>query len=102
MSIKPFNQRLIEDRRLWLLRLLAEQCGQTANSSVLHMGLHHLGMMCEQHEVVGDLRHLQVHGLVMLEQVVDTIYVAHLQGRGEDVVAGIVQVDGVSRPRRGV
>lgn len=102
MSTKPFAQKLIEDRRLVLLCLLAEQRGQTANSSVLHMGLHHLGVVVERHEVVEDLRHLQLHGLVALEQVIDTVYVARLQGRGEDVVAGTVQVDGISRPRRGV
>ncbi len=102
MNIKPFAQKVIEDRRLVLLRLLSEQRAQTANSSVLHTGLHYIGVMCERYEVLDDLRHLQLHGLITLEQAIDTVYVARLRGRGEDVLAGAVQVDGVSRPRRGV
>ncbi len=100
--MKPFAEKLTEDRRLVLLRLLSEQNGQTANSSVLTMGLNHLGIVVERHQVVDDLRHLQLHGLIQLEQVIETVYVARLLGRGEDVVSGLLTVAGVSRARRGL
>lgn len=98
---KPFAEKLAEDRRLVLLRLLSEQRGQMANSSVLHMGLLHLAIHVERHEVIEDLRHLQLHGLVSLTLVTDTVYAVHLLARGEDVVNGLSQVPGVARARRG-
>jgi Fe2+ or Zn2+ uptake regulation protein len=99
---KSFAQKLIEDRRLVILRLLSEQAGQTSNSSVLHMGVQHLGHIVERATVFEDLRFLQLHNLVSIEQLTDTVYGVHLTGRGEDLVHGRVEIDGVSRPRRGV
>ena len=101
MSNKTFAERMVEDRRLAMLRLLAEARGQTLNSSVLHMGLHHLGVLVERHEVIDDLHFLQLHNLIALAPVLTTVYVATLQGRGEDVANGLCQIEGVSRPRRG-
>lgn len=100
--MKPFAEKLVEGRRLVLLQLLSEQNGQMANSSVLQAGLHHLGVVCERHEVISDLRYLQAHNLISMEQVVDAVYVAHLLGRGDDVLEGLVKIDGISRVRRGL
>ena len=100
-GLKPFAIRLIEDRRLVILRLLHEQRGQQANSSVIHMGLGHLGIVCERHELIEDLRYLQLHTLIRLTAVIDTVWVAELLGRGEDVISGLLVIDGVSRPRKG-
>jgi hypothetical protein len=52
--------------------------------------------------VFEDLRFLQLHNLVSIEQLTDTVYAVHLTGRGEDLVHGRVEIEGVSRPRRGV
>jgi hypothetical protein len=98
--VNSFAQQVVKDRRLVILRLLSEQRGQQANSSVLHMGLQHLGIICERHELVEDLRYLQLHQLIDLKPVIDTVWVAELRGRGEDVINGLVEIDGISRPRR--
>ena len=98
---KSFAERLREDRRLVLLRLLSEQRGQTANSSNLHMGVNHLGIIAERHEVIDDLRYLEELRLVTLTEAIDGVYVVQLQDRGERVIQGLVRVDGVSRATRG-
>ena len=102
MNHKPFATKLIEDRRLCLLRVLSEQPGRNANSSVLHMGMVHLRHMCERKDVIDDLRFLELHQLLTLHQLTDTVYGAELVSRGEDFLHGYIEVDGVSRPRRGV
>jgi len=103
MSKKTFADRLREDRRLVLLRLLNEQNGKQANSSQLHAGLHHLHIVVERHEMIEDLRFLQTHQLVELEQLGDinvNVYGVKLRSRGIDVVKGDLEVDGVSMARR--
>lgn len=97
---KPFAQKIIEDRRLVLLRLLSEQRGGRANSSVLRMGLVHLGIVCDRHEVIDDLLHLQLHNLVALESATEDLYIAQLLERGDDLVNGLAEAPGISRPRR--
>jgi hypothetical protein len=99
--MKSFAQKVIEDRRLVILRLLSEQRGQQANSSVIHMGLSHLAIVCERHELIDDLRFLQLHSLISLTPVIATVWVAELLGRGEDVIHGRIEIDGVTRPRKG-
>lgn len=100
---KTYAELVREDRRLVILRLLNEASGKQSNSSVLHAGLIHLKIICERHELIDDLRFLQTHGLVDLEQLGDVnpdLYGVHLRGRGEDLIAGLLTVEGVSRPRR--
>jgi hypothetical protein len=100
---KSYAQMVREDRRLVILRLLNESSGKQSNSSLLHAGLIHLKIICERHELIDDLRFLQTHSLIDLEQLGDVnpdLYGAHLRGRGEDLLAGRLEVEGVSRPRR--
>lgn len=98
MTPKTFADRLREDRRLVLLRLLSEQLGYRANSSVLHAGLQHLAIAASRDDVLTDLSWLRDQGLVRLQEPVPGVYAAELTGRGQDVAAGAVQVPGVSRP----
>lgn len=102
MKSKSFAQQLVEDRRLCMLRVLSEQPGRTANSSVLHMGVVHLRHVCSRADAINDLRVLELHQLVTLEQLTDTVYGAELTGHGEDFLRGHFDIDGVSRPRRGI
>jgi len=100
---KSFTERLREDRRLVLLRLLNEQPGKQANSSILHAGLQFVHLVAERHEVIDDLRFLQTHQLVELVQlgtVAPDLYGVKLRARGMDVVNGLVEVGGISAPRR--
>lgn len=103
MNKKTFAERLTEDRRLVLLRLLAEQPGKQANSSVLHAGLQFVHIVAERHEVIDDLRFLQTHQLIELEQlgsINPDLYGAKLRSRGIDLINGLVEVEGVSPARR--
>jgi len=100
---KSFSECLREDRRLVLLRLLSEQPGKQANSSTLHTGLQFLHFIAERHEVIDDLLFLQTHQLVELVQlatIAPDLYGVKLRARGIDVVNGLVEVGGVSSPRR--
>jgi len=100
---KSFTERLREDRRLVLLRLLNEQPGKQANSSVLHAGLQFVHLVAERHEVIDDLRFLQTHQLVELVQlgtIAPDLYGVKLRARRIDVVNGLTDVDGISSPRR--
>lgn len=96
--MKTFAERLREDRRLVLLRLLVEQNAYRANSSVLHAGLHHLGVAASRDDVMTDLCWLRDQSLLSLEEVVAGVSVATLSARGKDVAEGHALVYGVSRP----
>lgn len=98
MTTKTFAERLREDRRLVLLRLLAEQSGYRANSSILHSGLHALAVASTRDDVQTDLHWLQEQGLVRLAEPVSGVLVAELASRGHDVATGAAAVPGVSRP----
>lgn len=98
MTTKTFADRLREDRRLVLLRLLNEQNAYRANSSVLHAGLHHLGVAASRDDVLTDLHWLQDQGLLSVEEAVPGVSVANLSARGKDVADGCSVVPGVSRP----
>lgn len=98
MSSKTFAERLREDRRLVLLRLLREQTAYRTNSSILHSGLHALGVAASRDDVTTDLHWLQDQGLVRLTEPVEGVLVAELASRGSDVASGQAIVPGVSRP----
>lgn len=93
-----FAERLREDRRLVLLRLLSEQNAYRTNSSILHMGLHHLGVAASRDDVMTDLAWLRDQGLLHLENAADAVLVATLTVRGFDVANGDAVVPGISRP----
>ena len=96
--MKPFAERLREDRRLVLLRLLAEQNGYRSNSSILHAALYGLGVAASRDDVLTDLAWLHDQSLVALDEAVPGVHVATLSARGHDVVLGQTRVPGVSRP----
>lgn len=95
-----FADRMREDRRLVLLRLLSEQPGYRANSSNLHAGLYALGVPGSRDDVTTDLHWLREQGLLRLEDVPEApgLCVAEITSRGEDVAKGIAVVPGVRRP----
>lgn len=98
MNTKSFAERLREDRRLVLLRLLSETNGYRTNSSILHSGLFGLGIVSSRDDVNTDLQWLQEQGLLRLNEPVSGVVVAELAARGFDVVNGATNVPGVSRP----
>ena len=96
--MKTFAERLREDRRLVLLRILNEQAAYRANSSVLHAGLEFLGVAATRDDVLTDLHWLQDQALVTLQESVPGLFVATLTGRGGEAAKGLCIVPGVSRP----
>jgi len=98
--MKSFADRLREDRRLVMLRLLSEQRGYTLNSSNVHAGVDYLGIQCTRAEVLADLRFLGDNGLVTLEPLADIegLYKVTLTRAGREVAQGQQEVAGVSTP----
>lgn len=98
--MKSFTERLREDRRLVMLRLLSEQPGYRMNSSNLHAGLHHLAVAASRDDVATDLHWLRDQGLVLLETVPEapSLSLVTICARGYDVAAGNTTVPGISRP----
>lgn len=94
-----YAEFLSADRRLVLLRILAELPTYKANSSVLHSVLNQWGHDPSRDQVKTELRWLQEQGLVTVEEIGDgAVLLATLTERGMDVQAGRARVDGVKRP----
>lgn len=96
MSFKEFVN---EDRRLFVLRLLAD-VGGSANESVIFDGCraagHRRGVTRDL--IRSDLEWLRTRHLVIFEWYEDTVLVAVLTSRGADVASGDAEVAGVKRP----
>lgn len=95
--MKSFAQRMEEDRRLVLLRVLAAQNNYTANSSVLTHALDHFGHAVSRDWTKTQLTWLGEQGLVSVEDI-GPVLVARLTERGQDVASGKAVVPGISRP----
>lgn len=98
MSAKTFTDTLRELRRLTLLRILSEQRGYFANSSILHAGLLHLGVQSDRDDVLTDLHWLRDQGLISLSEAIPGVDVATLTTRGDSVARGHTIAPGVQRP----
>lgn len=93
-----FAEKYREDRRLVLLRILAEQPRYRCNSSNLHSVLDALGVAASRDDVRTDLHWLRDQSLLSLEEAVPGLHVATLTARGLDVSTGAAVVPGVARP----
>ncbi|NII74219.1 hypothetical protein FHW84_002804 [Dyella sp. SG562] len=100
MSTKSFAERVREDRRLVILRLLSEQPGYRMNSSNIHAGLHHLAIAASRDDVATDIHWLRDQSLLQITPVPEapSLYICELTGRGNDVAVGNATVPGVNRP----
>lgn len=92
-----FAAHLSHDRRLVILRLLAELPMYRANSSVLAMALERFGHASTRDQVKTELYWLQEQALVLLEDL-GAVLVATATERGMEVAAGRAMVPGVARP----
>lgn len=95
--MKNFAEFIRADVRLVALRLLAEMPAYRSNSSVLTMALERYGHAVSRDQVKTELRWLEEQGLVTVEDL-DTVFVATLTERGQDVANGRTMVPGVKRP----
>lgn len=97
MHNNDFATHLSHDRRLVILRLLADMQAYRANSSVLTMALQQFGHACTRDQVKTELAWLAEQHLVKLEDL-GPVLVATATERGMDVAAGRAMVPGVARP----
>ena len=93
-----YLEHLAEDRRLAILRVLAEAQGYAANDSVLHTALWRLGHVVSRDQIKTDIAWLAEQGLVGREMVEGSVHVVTLTQRGQDVAEGIVTQPGIKRP----
>jgi len=98
--MNAFGELVDADRRLVILRCLNEDPGYNLNESVLQSMLEALGHNVSRDRIRTDLAWLKEQGLVTLDVVV-SVQVATITGRGADVATGRVIVPGVKRPRPG-
>lgn len=94
---KTFAERIVEDRRLVVLRVLAELPEYRANSSVLYAAMNHFGHSMTRDQVRTELSWLAEQGLLFVDDA-GPVLVATLTERGQDVARGRAIVPGVSRP----
>lgn len=95
--MSKFVAFLAEDRRLVILRVLADLPGYRTNSYLLQTLLTKFGHEPSIDQLKGDLAWLQEQGLLSFDDI-EGVYVATLNGRGQDVAAGRAVVPGVKRP----
>jgi hypothetical protein len=90
-------EKFREDRRLVLLRILAEAPGYSANESILYAMIEDFGHVVSRDVVRSDLAWLAEQELVRLEEIA-TVYVVHITARGQDCASGRAVVPGVKKP----
>jgi hypothetical protein len=89
------------DRRLVILRILAEVPEYELNDSVIATGLGSIGHSVSRDVVATELVWLEEQSLVTIdraEAASKTLLIAKLTARGHDVQAGRATVPGVARP----
>lgn len=93
-----FARALEEDRRLAIIRLLAEAPGYQANSSVLQTALEGFAHRVSRDLIHTELAWLAEQGVVTVETLF-SIQVATLTARGLDAAQGRTIIPGVKRPQ---
>lgn len=94
---KTFAERLTEDRRLVILRVLSDLPGYKANSTVLTLALDSFGHTVSRDYTRGQIAWLAEQGLVSVEDLGPVLLVT-LTERGMDVARGAFVFPGVARP----
>jgi hypothetical protein len=97
MSFAQFEQ---EDRRLVLLRMLAEDADYKINTSILQQGLELYGHSVSRDKLHTEVAWLAEQELVKFDQL-NSVKVVTLTQRGLDVSQGRASVPGVKRPGPG-
>ena len=97
MSFARFE---LEDMRLVLLRMLAEDADYKINTSILQQGLELYGHSISRDKLHTEIAWLSEQELVSAEQL-NTVQVVTLTQRGLDVAKGRSVVPGIKRPGPG-
>lgn len=95
-----YSEIVTADRRLMILRALAEDPEYSHNDAVLQRMLGAVGHTISADRLRTELRWLEEQGLVGIDPVGGMgMMVARLTQRGEDVARGRTTAPGVARPR---
>ena len=94
---KSYQQLITQDRRLVVLRALAEDAGYSHNESILQTILKLYGHQISRDQVRALIGWLAEQDLVSVDKVGD-LMIAKLTERGADVADGSAVVAGVKRP----
>jgi hypothetical protein len=95
MSLLKLQEK---DRRLVILRLLAEQPDYAVNSSVMQTALVDFGHKNSRDTINADYHWLKDQSLVTLTDIEGVVLTATLTLRGQDVANGNATHPGVQRP----
>lgn len=93
-----FENKLKEEMRLVMLRLLNELPSYRGNSSTLYSGLNHWGLSFSRDQVKTELHWLKDQGCVDVELDNPDVIVVKLTERGQEVVENRTKVHGIQRP----
>lgn len=93
-----YEQHQTEDRRLVILRVLADSTAYQSNEFLLESMLDDMGHSVSNDRLRGDLAWLAEQELIT-KQAVAGVTIAKLTTRGFDVARGRSQTPGVKRPR---
>ena len=94
---QSFKEHLAADRRLVVLRLLADSTGYQANVYIVEAALNDMGHATSSDQVKGDLAWLDEQALLTRSDVAG-VTIARITRRGLDVARGNATVPGVKRP----
>lgn len=95
---EEFQSFITENRRLAILRFLAEDTDYSLNDSVLQTALEQIGFSMSRDAIRADLAFLKDVGVVDYDIVLKSVYVAKLTEKGFDVAKGRVVIPGIKRP----
>ncbi|MBD5416970.1 MAG: ArsR family transcriptional regulator [Desulfovibrio sp.] len=95
-----FQERLAQDRRLVILRFLAEEADGRMSASVMQDALELMAHRVPRVQVMEDASYLEERGLLRVEYV-GTVPIFRVTSRGVEVARGLVVVPGIKRPRLG-
>lgn len=96
--MSEFSDLLRADRRLVILRLLADGDDYAVNLYLLHAAMPGFGHVVSVDAIEADLAWLEEQGLVTVSET-GGLKIARLTNRGDDVATGRARVPGVKRPR---
>lgn len=90
---------IIKNRRLAILRFLAEDADYSHNTSVLQSALAQIGHGVSRDVVEADAAWLEEQGLAMIDRIEGLpVTVLRITSRGLDVARGLATHPGVDRP----
>ena len=97
---EEFQRRMVEDRRLVILRYLDEEPDGRMSVSLMTDALEIMSHCVPRTTVLEDAGYLEGLGLLRVEYV-GSVPILRVTARGAEVAKGLIEVPGVKKPARG-